>query len=73
MRTTDLALLIKAHDYRFETFEDGVYAVLGGVGLREEQAAHLYACLVERCPDGKNTPVAQIEEVLLHARKTMPR
>lgn len=73
MRTTDIALLIKAHDYRFQTFEEGVYDVLGKVGLRDDQAAHFYALLVECCPKGKGTPLGIIEQTLTDARKTMPR
>ena len=73
MRTTDIALLIKAHDYRFQTFEEGVYDVLGKVGLRDDQAAHFYAVLVERCPEGKLTPTGVMEEVLNNAKRTMPR
>jgi hypothetical protein len=73
MRTTDIALLIKAHDYRFQTFEEGVYDVLGSVGLRDDQAAHFYAVLVERCPKGKLTPTGELEQVLTHARKTCPQ
>lgn len=72
-RVTDLALLIKGHEFRNQDFEAAVYDVLDQTArnLRDEQKAHVYAVIVENAQP--HTPVGELEEIIKDALKGMPR
>ena len=66
MRTTDLALLIKAHEFRNTDFESAVYDVIDKAAPWEQETkAHVYSTLVESAQP--NTPVAELEEIIDNA------
>lgn len=76
LRVTDAALLIKAHPYRNEDFEEAAHSVLGAVareqGWRDEQTAHIYAVVVEGCPEDRRS-VSDIEAAILHGFQSRPQ
>lgn len=72
MRVTDLALLIKAHEFRNTDFESAVYDVIDKTtDMTEEQKAHVYAVVVENCQP--HSPVEDIEEYLRKGYNGRPR
>lgn len=72
-RVTDVALLIKGHEFRQQDFESAVYDVIDGTtsNLTQEQKAHLYASIVENAQP--HTPVGELESIIKKALKGMPR
>lgn len=73
LRATDIALLIKSYDYRGQTFEDGLYEISNQLGLRDDQAAHFYAYVLENAEHGGNTHFGPMEKVVARALETMPQ
>lgn len=75
LRVTDVALLIAGFRYRDDTFEGGVYSILSQVqreqGLTDDQTAHIYASVVEKC--NEESRVSELEQVILAAFKSRPR
>lgn len=72
MRTTDLALLIKAHEFRNTDFESAVYDVIDkATPWEQEMKAHVYATLVESTQP--HTPVAELEEIIDNALRKVYR
>lgn len=68
MSNTDLALLIKAHEFRKQDFEAAVYDVIDKAAPWEQETkAHVYATLVESAQP--HTPVAELEEIIDNALK----
>lgn len=68
MRTTDLAMLIKAHEFRNQEFEAAVYDVIDKAAPWEQETkAHVYATLVESAQP--HTTVAELEEIIDNALK----
>lgn len=66
MEFKDLALLIKAHEFRNTDFESAVYDVIDkGVDWSEGMKAHVYATVVENCQP--HTPHQIIQEVMEEA------
>lgn len=63
MRTTDLAMLIKAHEFRNQEFEYALYDVIDKAAPWEQETkAHVYAALVESAQP--HTTVAGLEKII---------
>jgi len=66
VRMLDIALLIKAHEFRNTDFESAVHDVLDKATTgSEELKAHVYATVVETCQP--HTPVEDLEQVITQA------
>jgi hypothetical protein len=72
-RVTDIALLIKGHEFRNQDFESAVYDVIDKAAgnLTDEQKAHVYASIVESSQP--HTTAGELEEVIKSALRGMPR